>query len=98
MRDKLHAPGRQHLKGVNLEREIGDVRGQRKFQQKPGPEMGVRQEGFGVAGINKDRTEDETPDPDDDAPKIKWTRLHHRFIVCRVDGALRQISRCSLVK
>src|SRR4051812_11976296 len=88
MCDELHAPRRQHLECIDLECEIRDVGGYRKFQEEPGPEMRVGQESFGVAGVDKDGAKDETADPDDRAPKVQWTGLHHLL------GSVR-LTRCA---
>src|SRR4051812_16242687 len=60
VRDELDSPRRQHLECIDLKSEIRDVRGNRKFQEKPGPEMSVRQKRFGIPRVDKDRPEDET--------------------------------------
>src|SRR6202167_6682755 len=67
VRDELDSPGRQQLEGFNLEPEIGNVGGQREFQEEIRAEVSGGQKQLGAACVDKDRAEDETPDPDDDA-------------------------------
>jgi hypothetical protein len=59
VRYELNAPGREQFECFDLEGEVGDVGRERKFEEEPRPEMTVRQERFGVSGVNENRAENQ---------------------------------------
>jgi hypothetical protein len=77
MGDELDSPRGQHLKGFDLESEIGEVGRNGKLQKEQGPQGVVGKKRLGIAGVNKDGTENDTPDPDHGATHIQRARLHH---------------------
>lgn len=56
--DELDSPIWEEFEGLDLEGEVGEVGGDGEFEEEPGPESVVGEEGFGVAGVDEDGAED----------------------------------------
>ena len=71
MGDELDSPVGEEFEGFDLEGEVGEVGGDGEFEEEPGPESVIGEEGFGVAGVDEDGAEDEAAGPDDGAAGVE---------------------------
>jgi len=78
--DELDTPRGEQLKSLDLQGEVGNVRGNGEFQEEKRPQGVIREKSLGVAGVNEDSAEDEPADPDNCAAKIDRARLQHLLL------------------
>jgi hypothetical protein len=76
---ELDSPIGQELKGLYLESKVGEIGGEGELQKEERPKSVIGEKRFGIAGINKDRAENEAGYPDDGAASVEWAGLQHRY-------------------